>query len=194
MRGLDAQELRDTLADADARLVALAVAPISIVYVLQAQRWRIIARHEAELRLLRALTYVIGAVAVNNVVPGRPGEPLRAYWFARYAHIPVARGLGTVVVDRFSDTFALLALLALTVGSVDAPRWVVRLLVAALALGLALACVLAAAWWYANRSTRGQSARRSPAESGRGCATRPPGSSAASPGRSGGATCPRSEH
>jgi len=156
MRGLDAHELRETLADADARLVALAIGAIALVYVLQAQRWRIIARHESELSLPRALGYVVGAVAVNNVVPGRPGEPLRAFWFARYAHIPVARGLATVVVDRFSDTFALVALFALTVGSVDAPRWVVELLVAALALGFALACVLAGAWWYTNRSARGR--------------------------------------
>jgi uncharacterized protein (TIRG00374 family) len=155
MRGLDADELRDSLANADLLLVALAVCGIFLVYVFQAQRWRLIARREAAISLRTALRYVVGAVAVNNVVPGRPGEPLRGFWLARAGRIPVARGIGTVVVDRTADVLTLVVLLVLAVPFVDHPGWLVTLLASALALSALLAIVLAAAWWYANRSARG---------------------------------------
>lgn len=156
LRGLDAGELRRTLADADVALLAPAVAVILLVYVFQAQRWRVVARRETDLGFRAALAYVVGAVAVNNVVPGRPGEPLRGFWLARARRIPVARSVATVLVDRTADVLALVTLFAVTVPFVDRPRWVLRLLLAAVVLGALLALALAAAWWYANHSRRGR--------------------------------------
>lgn len=156
MRGLDRSELRRTLAEADPVLVSAAAAGIFLVYVFQALRWRLIARSEASIGMRAALSYVVGAVAVNNVVPGRPGEPLRGFWLARAARIPVARGLATVLVDRTADVLALVALLAVTVPFVNHPDWVLRLLVGALLLGALMAIGLTAAWWYANRSSHGR--------------------------------------
>ena len=98
VQGIDLGSVWSTLEGADLVRVALAVVAMAMVYVLQAARWRFIARRYGLLPMRSALSYVIGGVAVNNVVPGRPGELARAYWISNALHIPKARGLSTVIV------------------------------------------------------------------------------------------------
>jgi uncharacterized protein (TIRG00374 family) len=97
----------------------------------------VVAGPEARVGRRRFLGLVIGSVAVNNVVPGRPGELMRGYWLSRMARVPVARAFGTVIVDRAADVVVLAALLAVVLPWVDHPAWLTRLVLAAAALALA---------------------------------------------------------
>jgi uncharacterized protein (TIRG00374 family) len=154
-RGIDYSELRRSLSNADLTLISLAMAAMLVVYAVQATRWRLIARHERLLPRRVFFGMIVASLAVNNVVPGRPGELLRGYWFSRAARIPVARGFGTVVVDRSADVFVLFALLTLTLPLVAHDAWVNTVYVGALVLAGAVALALAVAWWYVSRSPRG---------------------------------------
>jgi glycosyltransferase 2 family protein len=129
---------------------------MAIVYAIQAERWRRIARHTGTAPRRYFLALVLGAVAVNNVIPGRPGEFLRGYWLSRISGAPVAKAFSTVVVDRATDLLALLVLLGATFSFVDHPTWVRNLFIAALLAGGLLAVGLAGAWWYSQRSARGR--------------------------------------
>ena len=107
VRGLDPGEVADALRGADPLPVAGAVALIGLIYSVQAARWRWIARRSARMRWRDFLRLVIASVAVNNVIPGRPGEVLRGYWLGCAAGIPQNRAFSTVLVDRSSDVLFL---------------------------------------------------------------------------------------
>jgi glycosyltransferase 2 family protein len=156
VRGLDPGRVWTNLGNANPLWVAAAVGCMALVYVVQAERWRRIARHTGSAPRRHFLALVISSVAVNNVIPGRPGELLRGYWLGRVTRVPAARALSTVIVDRAADLLALLALLAASFPFVDHPTWVRQLFFATVGLGVLLAAGLGAAWWYAEVSTRGR--------------------------------------
>ena len=137
----------------DVRLGPLfaAVACMAVVYYLQAARWRRIAgtAHGQG----RFLEMVVAGVAVNNVLPGRVGDLLRARWVARGA-FSGGRGLATVVVDRIFDLFALAAFLLLTLPFVTNQGWVDRIVVGTLLVLAALVGGLVASRAYARRKAR----------------------------------------
>jgi uncharacterized protein (TIRG00374 family) len=151
VRNLDFGEVVDTLRDADPARVAVAVPLIGVMYTLQALRWRRVARKEARLGTRRFLTYIVGGLACNNVIPGRIGDFLRAHWLARGGGIPHGRALATVVVDRASDLLALVGLLVLTAWVAPRPAWLDRIDLVAAAGGLVIVALLLAARHHAKR-------------------------------------------
>ncbi len=157
VRGLSWSRVWDALAAADPGRVALAVVAMMAVYVVQAERWRVIARSSLPPLPRRAfLAMLVAGVAVSNVVPGRPGELLRGYWLGRATRAPFGRAFSTVVLDRAADVLALLVILVVSFPFVEHPSWLENLLVAVLVLSVAVVVAIAAAWWYAHRSARGR--------------------------------------
>jgi uncharacterized protein (TIRG00374 family) len=118
----------------------LAVVVLGAVYVIQALRWRVIA--DSRISTVRFLEWVVGSAAVNNVVPGRPGDLLRAEWLSRASSFPRGRSLGTVVVDRSSDVLVLAVFLAATTSVTQHPAWLVRLDLGVAAAGVLLLALL----------------------------------------------------
>jgi uncharacterized protein (TIRG00374 family) len=154
VRGTNLDDVSASLQAASPIGLLAAVLAMGAVYVLQAARWRFIARQYGDLPLPTALTYVIGGVAINNVVPGRPGELARAYWLSSYLHIPGAKGLATVIVDRAADVVTLTACLAVTYAFVPHPAWARNVALAAVAVGGAVLVALVACRWYVTRRQR----------------------------------------
>jgi glycosyltransferase 2 family protein len=149
VRKLDLSSVVTALREADMRRVALGVVVMACVYVVQALRWRWIARGEGRLSTWRFLQYVVGGVALNNAVPGRPGDLLRAHWLGLGAGIPRAKALGTVVVDRSADLLILVALLALTLPVVGLrAAWLESLAIAAFVVTSALLLALLVAYRF----------------------------------------------
>lgn len=155
-RGLDLGRMWEVLSNADVVHLAVALVMMSALYMLQAERWHRIARAEGKTSYCTCLAFVLCGVAVNNVVPGRPGEALRGFWLARTLSVPVSRGFGTVLVDRASDVIVLLAALLASVPFVKHPAWLWNILVVGIVLGLLLMTGLVLAWWYASRSRVGR--------------------------------------
>ena len=158
VRGLNPSRVWDALAEADPGRIALAVVAMICVYLVQAERWRVIARSSISPLPPRRtfLGMLVGGLAINNVVPGRPGEVLRGYWLGRAGHVPFGRAFSTVVLDRACDVLALLVILVVSFPFVDHPGWLRNLLIAVLVLGALVVVAVAAAWWYSHRSVRGR--------------------------------------
>jgi uncharacterized protein (TIRG00374 family) len=148
VRGLQPDEVADTLARAEPVRVGLAVVLMSVIYSLQAARWRWIARRAGELPWRVFLRFVVCSVAVNNVVPGRPGELLRGFWLGRALRIPQSRAFSTVVADRSSDVLFLVAAFAVAFPFVPHPSWLRHVFVAAMVLGGIVVAVLAISRWH----------------------------------------------
>jgi len=148
VRGLEPGEVADSLARAEPVRVGMAVALMGVIYSVQAARWRWIARRTGSLRWRTFLRLVVCSVAVNNVVPGRPGEILRGYWLGRALRIPQSIAFSTVVADRSSDLLFLVAAFAAAFPFVPHPSWLRHVFVAAMVLGGLVAAALALSRWH----------------------------------------------
>jgi len=153
LRGVDLDAVGKVLATADVRLVALGVLAMACVSGGQAVRWRAIARTPS-VSTARFVEMVVSAVAVNDVVPGRVGEFLRARWLALAARIPGGRAFATVFVDRVFDVVTLVIFLAVSLPFATSAEWLRRITVGGLVLLGLVALVLAGARVYARRRTR----------------------------------------
>jgi len=160
IRGTDLGAVWRTVQDVRVAPLAGAVACMAVVYWLQAARWRRIAGTAVGQR--RFLEMVVAGVAVNNVLPGRVGDLLRARWVARGA-FSGGRGLATVVIDRGFDILALAVFLVLTLPFVTDQGWVDRIVLGALLVLAALGLGMLAARSYTRRRPRARRARRSTA-------------------------------
>jgi glycosyltransferase 2 family protein len=157
IRGADLAAVWSTLQNARLAPLGLAVACMGLVYWLQAARWRRIAGTSLSQR--RYVEMVVAGVAVNNVLPGRVGDLLRARWVSRGA-FSGGRGVATVVLDRAFDILALAVFLLATLPFVTDEGWVDRIVVGTLFVLAALAAGLAAARSYTRRRPRGRRRQR----------------------------------
>jgi uncharacterized protein (TIRG00374 family) len=123
------------------------------VYWLQAARWRRIAHTGAS--QMRFVEMVVAGVAVNNVLPGRVGDLLRARWVSRGA-FSYGRGIATVVFDRGFDLVVLLGFLLATLPLVTDEAWVDRIVVGAVIAVALLALGIVAARAYTRRRPGGR--------------------------------------
>lgn len=157
IRGADLDAVWRTLQDVRLVPLAAAVACMGVVYWLQAARWRRIAGTSVGQR--RFLEMVVAGVAVNNVLPGRVGDLLRARWVSRGA-FSGGRGLATVVLDRGCDIVALVAFLLCTLPFVTDEGWVDRIVVGSLFVLALIAGGIMAARSYTRLRPRGRRAHR----------------------------------
>jgi uncharacterized protein (TIRG00374 family) len=148
IRGADLGAVWETLQDVRLLPVLGAVACMGVVYWLQAARWRRIAMTSAS--QTRFFEMVVGGVAVNNVLPGRIGDLLRARWVSRGA-FPYGRGVATVVLDRGFDLVVLFGFLLVTVPFVTDEQWVDRIVLGGLLAVALLAVGLLGARSYTRR-------------------------------------------
>ena len=160
IRNADLGNVGSVVADADVSLVLSAIASVSAVFVAQAARWRLIARTPGA-SFARFLEMMVSGVAVNNVLPGRVGDVLRARWLQVAAHIPAGRALATVFMDRAFDVFALVFLLLLTLPFVGDADWLRPMAFGGLLLLIVVGVVLAGARIYTRRRDRGHRSHRS---------------------------------
>lgn len=157
VRGADLGAVRQTLQDVRFGPLAGAVGCMGGVYWLQAMRWRRIAATSASQR--RFLEMVVSGVAVNNVLPGRVGDLLRARWVSRGA-FSGGRGLATVVLDRGFDLLVLAIFLVSTLPLVTDEPWVDRIVVGSVVVLLALWIGILAARSYTRRRPRARRSHR----------------------------------
>jgi uncharacterized protein (TIRG00374 family) len=158
LRDADLEAVRRSLQDADAGLIVLAIAAFGVVYAFQSVRWRKVASTPT-VRLARFYEMTVSGVAVNNVLPGRIGDLLRARWLGLAAHMPAGRAFGTVILDRACDFAVLVGLLVIGVTAVASSEWLVRLAVGSLFVLVVFGIVLLSARAYIGRRERGRRSR-----------------------------------
>ena len=158
LRDADLDLVRRSLREADAGEVALAVAAFAAVYAFQSARWRRIAS-TPQVMFARFYEMTVSGVAVNNVLPGRIGDLLRARWLGLAAPMPAGRAFGTVILDRACDLLVLVGLLLIGITAVASSEWLVRLAGAGALVLLAFGIVLILARAYIGKRERGRRGR-----------------------------------
>jgi len=146
-RGADVNAVADVLARADVGLVLPAALAMGCVFFGSGVRWRAIAR-TPDVSTARFVEMVVSGIAVNDVVPGRLGELLRARWLGVAARIPGGKALATVVVDRIFDVVTLVLFLVLALPFVTSPTWLARIAIGGFVILALVGAVLVAARLY----------------------------------------------
>lgn len=159
VRSVDLDNVREALGEAEPGMIALAVAGMAGVYLLQSRRWQLIAGTPA-VAYPGFVEMVISAVACNNVLPGRLGDLFRARWLGIRGKIPGGRALATVVFDRGADLAVLILFLATSVWLVDTREWIRGIALGSLAVGAVLVAVLVFSRVYTRRRARERLSRR----------------------------------
>jgi uncharacterized membrane protein YbhN (UPF0104 family) len=114
-RDTDWTEVREATSDANWPLLIAALVPLVIQHITRIRRWSFIVRaaYPATFRQMFSATQ-IGFLA-NFTLPGRVGEAIRALVLSRLTQLPFSKSLAFVAVDRITDLFGLIAVLAVSV-------------------------------------------------------------------------------
>jgi glycosyltransferase 2 family protein len=110
-RQVDAAALAGAFTGLAPAWLLLALALLAADYALRILRWWWMLRSLAPALPARACAWpYLASIAVNNVLPFRAGDVLRAFGFRRQLQSPAMRVLGTLVLERLLDMTTLLAL------------------------------------------------------------------------------------
>ncbi len=110
---VDWNQLARAFASADYRLVVLAPVFTFAGYIFRATRWRQFLVPSKAIPLVRLFPVLVIGFALNNLLPGRPGEFARPYWLGVREGLSKTLGFATVVAERVADGIALVGFLLL---------------------------------------------------------------------------------
>ncbi len=107
------EKLASTFVSADYRWVAFAALCWLSGYGLRTARWQIFLAPTKTISLARLFPVLIIGFALNNLLPGRPGELARAYLLGVRENLPKTTALATVVAERVADGVMVVVFLTL---------------------------------------------------------------------------------
>lgn len=93
-------------------LLVFAIFSASVV-PLRAWKWGYLLGKDRPRYADRYHSVAFGLLA-QNVIPGKMGEPVRAYSLSRFSGLPFFRTLGTIAICKLSDLFALVLLVLIS--------------------------------------------------------------------------------
>lgn len=115
LRNVDGRELLNALAQVDATWLLAGLGAFGLGYACRIKRWHLMLQHDTpQLRWRDCAGPLLASFAVNNVVPFRAGDVLRAFAFRRELSSPPGVVIATLLVERLLDLLMLLVLLGLT--------------------------------------------------------------------------------
>lgn len=111
---LDLSELPGRLAEVDGSLACLGALSLALGYAARITRWWLMLRLWApSLRWSEAAGPFLVSIAANNLLPLRAGDVMRVFAFGGRNGLGASRVGGTLIVERLSDLFVLLLIIAL---------------------------------------------------------------------------------
>ena len=114
---VDFAKLAYTFVSADYRLVIFAACCWLGGYVLRTARWQKFLSPTKHVPFIRLFPVLIIGFTFNNLLPGRPGELVRAYLLGTREGLSKTMGLATVVAERVADGIAVIVFLLLALGA-----------------------------------------------------------------------------
>ncbi len=134
----DIPALRAALLQFDWRFGFLALAALSLGYLLRIYRWAVMLRVSAPtVSTTKCASPYLASIALNNLLPFRSGDVIRAFVFPKAIGITRSQSLATLIFERFLDLIILLVILSLginAIGATNTPQWLIASMTALLGL------------------------------------------------------------
>ncbi len=134
------------------RFVALAVIIDILTYVLQGVRWKLLLAPVGRLSWLRSTQGIYAGLFINELVPLRLGELVRAFLVSRWLSSQFTLVLPSIIVERFLDAFWLAAAIGLAAILVPLPKEFIK---AGYALGAIVLLMASLFLWLVFRNEKG---------------------------------------
>jgi len=126
IRNVSFSQLLKAMADANYLFLIPAFLLTLLVYWLRAVRWRYLLIPIKPIRNNQLFIITMIGFMVNNVLPVRVGELVRAYLLGKQENLSKSLSLATVVVERLLDSFAILSLSLPILFIFSFPGWIKR--------------------------------------------------------------------
>jgi uncharacterized protein (TIRG00374 family) len=125
-RGVDIRGVANALQQAEYIWLVPSVALIVVSLGVRAVRWRILFHPVAGLRLAPLFNVINISFLVNNILPARAGDVLRAALISAREPVSASLALATVVVERILDGLTVILILIVLLPFFPVPEEVVR--------------------------------------------------------------------
>ena len=123
-RGLNLAEVGRVIVSASPLALVPIVASMLAASALRVIRWQLCFEKTDGVTFRRALAaYSLGSASVQ-VIPARLGDLVRVYVLGQTSAVSKSKGLGTLVVERLSDLFTVVILLAAMAPLLPLPGWI----------------------------------------------------------------------
>ena len=132
--------------------VAVAMALDLLGYAAQGGRWWLLLPRPHRPTVLRTTQAIYAGLFVNELLPGRPGELLRAWLVRRWSGAAMAPVLASIALERWIDGVWLAAAVGLIALLVPLPRYLLDADEILLLLVLVGAALLVPALWRGRRA------------------------------------------
>ena len=122
-RGLHWGEVGSALRDANYLLLLPAAVVMYVSLHFRAIRWGVLFHPRADLGVGHLMGAMNVGYSVNNLLPLRVGELVRAYLIGETQRVSVAHALSTIVVERVLDVLTVVLMIVLLLPFIDVPAW-----------------------------------------------------------------------
>ena len=112
LRQIPTGDVRRTLASLDVQFIAIALFLYAVALALRSWRWSILLSSGGKIRYTTVLLVLVIGYAVNNLLPARLGELVRASLAKRRLQLSGSFSLGTIAIERTIDGLIVVGLLA----------------------------------------------------------------------------------
>jgi glycosyltransferase 2 family protein len=119
------KELIGSLTTVNWWLIAAAVLFDIVSYTCQGIRWSLLLHPIGRITTFQATQAVYAGLFVNEILPMRPGEVLRAYLVSRWTQARFAAVIPSILVERYFDAIWLALAFGVTVLIVPLPKYLV---------------------------------------------------------------------
>jgi glycosyltransferase 2 family protein len=138
VRDTDLDRFWDGLRHTDYIWLAPSLAALGLAVLIRAQRWRLLFSEATRPPLGAATRALLVGYLLNNILPARAGDAVRAFFLHREARTSRAEALGTVVTERVYDVVALLAILFVAAPFLPEVTWLTRAVYFAVGVGVVM--------------------------------------------------------
>lgn len=125
-RTVDWHKTWESIADANLYVLLLAALVNLASLVLKGVRWWIFLRPVGAPSLRLAIKATFAGAGLNNILVASGGEAARVVFVARAAHIPSAKVLATLALERMFELIGYIVMLALSVSFLELPASISR--------------------------------------------------------------------
>jgi len=125
VRRLDWRDVATALGSADYRWAVAAVLAIVGTFFTRTWRWQALL-WQSKVRVRPALTALLVGQVVNQILPMRSGDVVRAVWIGPERETGAAEALGSIALEKVWDLLALLACGVALLAWMPLPGWFAR--------------------------------------------------------------------
>ncbi|MBU0517561.1 flippase-like domain-containing protein [bacterium] len=122
---IDVNELALVLSEAHYQYLLVGIGLLMLSLFPRAERWRVLLRPvHSGIRYWPVYSAMNIGYMINNILPLRAGEILRAYFLGKSENISKSSVLATIVVERVFDLMAAMIVMSITLFFFPFPDWI----------------------------------------------------------------------